>query len=142
MYVTVCPLLHSHSQTDEPVAVKTAKRLLMSNTGPSGGLDHDSFLRVMLQLRNTPDSDCELSPAQIIFGRPLRDSLSFIVTPFHLSNPHIRPLWRNAWAAKEEALCTRITLTAHSKPLRPLSTGERVFLQNQTTPTSGTDLEW
>nr|XP_033946685.1 uncharacterized protein LOC117452278 [Pseudochaenichthys georgianus] len=60
------------------VAVKTAKRLLMSNTGPSGGLDQDRFLRAMLQLRNTPDPDCNLSPAQIIFGRPLRGSLSFV----------------------------------------------------------------
>ena len=54
--------------------MKTAKRLLVSNTGPTGGLDHDRFLRAMLQLRNTPDPDCNLSPAQIIFGRPLRDS--------------------------------------------------------------------
>lgn len=37
------------------VAVKTAKRLLMSNTGPTGSLDQDRFLRAMLQLRNTPD---------------------------------------------------------------------------------------
>ena len=55
------------------------------------------------------------------------------------SNPHIRPLWRQAWAAKEEALRTRITrttesLNAHSRPLRPLTLGERVFLQNQQGP--------
>jgi hypothetical protein len=40
------------------VAVKTAKCLLMSNTGPTGSLDHDWFLRAMLQLHNTPDPDC------------------------------------------------------------------------------------
>ena len=121
------------------VAVKTAKRLLMSNTGPTGSLDHDRFLRAMLQLRNTPDPDCNLSPAQIIFGRPLRDSLSFVNRLEKFSNPHIRPLWRQAWEAKEEALRTRITRTteslkAHSRPLRPLSLGERVFLQNQQGP--------
>ena len=118
------------------VAVKTAKRLLMSNTGPTGNLDHDQFLRAMLQLRNTPDPDCHLSPAQIIFGRPLRDSLTFVNKLEKFSNPHVRPLWRHAWAAKEEALRTRMartteSLQAHSKPLRPLSIGERVFLQNQ-----------
>lgn len=52
------------------------------------------------------------------------------------SNPRVRPLWRHAWAAKEDALrtCTARTmesLKAHSKPLHPLSIGERVFLQNQ-----------
>ena len=51
------------------VAVKTAKRLLMANTGPTGSLDQDRFLRAILQLRNTPDPNCNLSPAQIIFGR-------------------------------------------------------------------------
>ncbi|PFX15327.1 Gag-Pol polyprotein [Stylophora pistillata] len=121
------------------VAVKTAKRLLMSNTGPTGSLDHDRFLRAILQLRNTPDPDCNLSPAQIIFGRPLRDSLSFVNRLEKFSNPHIRPLWSQAWEAKEVALRTRITrttesLTAHSRPHRPLSLGERVFLQNQQGP--------
>ena len=60
------------------VAVKSAKRLLMSNTSPTGSLDHDRFLRAMLQLRNTPDQDCNISPAQIVFGRPLRDTPSFV----------------------------------------------------------------
>ncbi|KAK5915526.1 hypothetical protein CesoFtcFv8_001108 [Champsocephalus esox] len=121
------------------VAVKTAKRLLMSNTGPSGGLDQDRFLRAMLQLRNTPDPDCNLSPAQIIFGRPLRGSLSFVNRLEKFSNPHIRLLWREAWVAKEDALRTRMSRTTeslgtHSRPLRPLALGERVFLQNQQGP--------
>ena len=121
------------------VAVKTAKRLLMSNTGPSGSLNHDRFLQAMLQLRNTPDPDCSLSPAQIVFGRPLRDTLSFTNRLEKFSNPHVRPLWRKAWEAKEDALCTRMTravesLKTHSRPLRPLLLGERVFLQNQQGP--------
>ena len=118
------------------VAVKTAKRLLRSNTGPTGSLDHDQFVRAMLQLRNTPDPDCKLSPAQIIFGRPLRDSLSFVNRLEKYSNPHVHPTWRQAWHAKEEALRSRITrnaesLRAHSRPLRPLAPGDAVFIQNQ-----------
>ena len=110
------------------VAVKTTKRLLLSNTGPTGSLDHDCFLRAILQLRNTPDPDCNLSPAQIIFGRPLRDTLSFVNRLEKFSNPNIRPLWRQAWAAKEDALRTRITRTTESlqvrsRPLRLLVLG-------------------
>jgi len=142
----------SQSNGRAEVAVKTAKRLLMSNTGPTGRLDHDRFLHAMLQLRNTPDPDCNLSPAQIIFGCPLRDTLSFVNELEKFSNPHIRPLWRQAWAAKEEALRTRLTrttesMTSYSRPLRPLTIGERVFIQNQrgTHPTkwdrSGTVVE-
>ena len=50
------------------VAVKTAKRLLLDNIGHSGSLDNDRFLRAILQLRNTPDPDCKLSPAEIVFA--------------------------------------------------------------------------
>ena len=60
------------------VAVKKVKRFLLSCIGPSGSLDNDKFLCGMLQLRNTPDKDCKVSPAQIIFGKPLRDSFSFV----------------------------------------------------------------
>ena len=59
------------------VAVKSAKRLLRSNIGPTGSLDTDKLLRALLQLRNTPDADCNLSPAQIIYGRPIRDAFAF-----------------------------------------------------------------
>ena len=120
--------------------MKTAKRLLTSNTSPTGSLDHDRFLLAMLQLRNTPERDCNLSPAQITFDRPLRDSLSFVNRLEKFTNPHIRPLWRQAWAAKEEALWTRISHSTESLrasgPLGPLAVGESVFLQNQrgTTP--------
>ena len=118
------------------VAVKTAKRLLRSNTGPTGSLDHDRFVRAILQLRNTPDPDCKLSPAQIIFGHPLRDTLSFVNRLEKYTNPYIQPTWRQAWSAKEEALRSRITRTtealqAHSRPLRPLALGDTVFIQNQ-----------
>ena len=61
----------------------------MSNTGPMGNLDHDYFLCAILQLRNTPDRDCNLSLAQIIFGWPLRDSLTFVNRLEKFSNPHI-----------------------------------------------------
>ena len=120
------------------VAVKTAKRLLMSNKGPSGSLNHDRILQVMLQLWNTPDQDCSLSPAEIVFGHPLRDTLSFINRLKKYSNPHVRLLWCKAWKAKD-ALYTRMSRTAeslkeHSRPLRPLSLSNRVFLQNQRGP--------
>ena len=128
------------------VAIKTAKRLLMSNTGPTGNLDHDRFLCAILQLCNTPDPDCNLSPPQIIFGCPLRDGLMFVNKLEKFSNPYVCPLWHHAWAAKEEALWTRIartteSLKAHSKPLRPLSIDERCsFRTNKaTTQPSGID---
>ncbi len=51
-------------------------------------------------------------------------------------NPHIRPMWRDAWMSKENALRTRFTrnterLNTKARDLAPLSPGERVFAQNQ-----------
>ncbi|KAK2563731.1 Uncharacterized protein P5673_012717 [Acropora cervicornis] len=106
------------------VAVKSAKRLLMSNTCPTGSLDHDRFLCAMLQLRNTPDPDCNISPAQIVFGRPLRDTLSFVNRLEKFSNP-------NEGALRSRISRTTESLKEHSQPLRPLALGERVFIQNQ-----------
>ena len=119
------------------VAVKSAKRLLRSNIDASGNLNSDKFLRAMLQLRNTPDPDCNVSPAQIVFGRPLKDAFSFINRLDKFKNQAINPIWRDAWQLKEQALRTRFIksseiLNRHSRNLRPLSIGDRVFVQNQT----------
>jgi hypothetical protein len=118
------------------VAVKTAKRLLLDNIAPSGSLNNDKFLRAILQLRNTPDPDCNVSPAEIVFGHQLRDAFKFVNTTEKFKNQHIRPMWRDAWRSKESALRTRFTRTAEhlntkARDLVPLSSGERVFVQNQ-----------
>ena len=112
------------------------KRLLKSNTGPGGSLDNDKFLRAILQLRNTPDLDCNLSPAEILFGKPLRDAFSFVNRLEKYSNPNIRPTWREAWRDKEIALRQRFhrsseSLQEHSRPLPPLVVGDKCYIQNQ-----------
>lgn len=119
------------------VAVKSAKRLLRSNVGPTGTLDNDKLLRALLQLRNTPDPDCNVSPAQIIYGRPIRDAFSFANRLEKYQNPEVHPIWRDAWASKEAALRTRFTRTSeslneHAKALQPLKPGDKCFVQNQT----------
>ena len=118
------------------VAVKSAKRLLRANVGPSGSLDNDGLLRALLQLRNTPDSDCDVSPAEILFGRPLRDSFAFTNRLEKFKNPAIRKTWRDAWETKERALRVRFTkaterLNEHVRVLPPLKVGDRCLVQNQ-----------
>ena len=119
------------------LGVKTAKRLLMENVGPSGTLDSDGVVRALLTYRNTPEPGCKLSPAQILLGRPLRDTLPYISKEVMVfNNSDILPQWREAWAAKEEALKTRYmktleTLNEHSRSLPPLRHGDHVLMQNQ-----------
>ena len=56
-------------------AVKTAKRILMDNTGPGGSLDTDKVSVALLQYHNTPLRDINASPAQLATGRQLRDGI-------------------------------------------------------------------
>ena len=118
------------------VAVKSAKRMLRDNVSPDGDLNNDSFLRALLQLRNTPDPDCGMSPAEVVFGRPLRDAFSFVNRLAKYSNHFVRRTWRETWKAKEDALRLRagrnaVALKRNSHPLPALNCGDRVFIQNQ-----------
>ena len=128
---------HPQSNGRAEVAVKSAKRLLRSNIDPSGKLDSDKFLRALLQLRNTPDPDCNISPAQIVFGKPLNDAFSFVNRLEKYKNQAINPIWREAWQLKEQALRARFIKTSeilnkHSRSLRQLTMGDKCFVQNQT----------
>ncbi|KAK3726593.1 hypothetical protein RRG08_057670 [Elysia crispata] len=64
---------NQHSNCRAEVAVKTVKRMLMDNTGPSGSLDVDRFQRTMLVYRNAIDPETRVSPALRSFGRHIRD---------------------------------------------------------------------
>ena len=118
------------------VAVKSAKRLLRTNVGPGGSLNNDRFLEAILQLRNTPDPDCKVSPAQILFGRPIRDNLMFTRKLHKFSNPLVVRTWQEAWRLKEMALRTRYAKSAErlnrsSRDLPPMRPGDACFIQNQ-----------
>lgn len=91
-----------HSNCRAELGVKTVKRLLMNNTGPSRTIDMDSFQHAMLQYRNTPDRDTKLSPAMCIFGRPIQDFIPIIPGNYR---PH--ETWHSTWKAREEALRNR-----------------------------------
>ena len=46
-----------HGNLRAEVGVKSMKRMLQGNLGPSGDLDTDAFSRALLNYRNTPDHD-------------------------------------------------------------------------------------
>ena len=56
-------------------AVKTMKRLIMENTGKGGNIDSDKIAVALLQYRNPPLKGANKSPAQLLLGRKLRDSI-------------------------------------------------------------------
>lgn len=120
-----------HSNCRAEVAVKTAKRMITDNTDHHGNLNVDSFHRAILTYRNAPDPETRLSPAQCIFGRPIKD---FIPIPRGSYNPH--STWKDMLDKREVALRNRHQRmqekwTEHTKKLSPLKIGDCVRVQNQ-----------
>jgi hypothetical protein len=120
-----------HSNARAEIGVKTAKRMLCNNISPNGGLNLDAFQRAMLTYRNTPDPDTGLSPAQCLFGRPVRD---FIPIPRGKYKPH--PTWVDMLDKRELALRNRHqrlqeVWSEHTKNLPLLRVGDCVRVQNQ-----------
>jgi hypothetical protein len=116
------------------LAVKTSKRILRDNTSAGGDIDNDKVARALLQQRNTPVNEIGLSPAQMLYGRQLRDCLP---TPAEACK--IRPEWRIIAENRERALAKRNILSIekyneHTKTLPELQVGDHVAVQNQTGP--------
>jgi len=77
------------------LAVKYTKHLLMDNIDSNGDLNIDKMVRALLMKRNTPDHNYKLSPAEVLFGHPLRDSLPFIRKDIDtFDNPQMSGKWR------------------------------------------------
>ena len=119
------------------VAVRITKRLLEDHIEPDGSINNDNFVRALLQLRNTPDRDCKLSPAEVLFGHQLRDAMPQLDKSVPIfDSPQLHKSWRENWLSKERAIRTRMVkmcekLEQNSKDLPPLRCGDTVFIQNQ-----------
>ena len=123
---------YAQSNGRAELAVKTIKRILISNCDDKGDIDTMSFARALLQYRNTPLQDLGLSPAQILYGRELRDCM-----PTMEESLHVHKEWRIAAEEREISLRKRHlrsieTYNEHSKELPELHVHDCVAVQNQT----------
>ena len=116
------------------LGVKSSKRLILDNLGPSGSLNTDKVARALLLHRNCPDPLTGLSPAQVLFGRVLRDHLPNLSGKYQP-----RAEWRLEADVREKAFAKRHAriaeqLTTGSKLLPPLQCGDHVAIQDQSQP--------
>ena len=135
---------HPSANRRAEVAVKSAKRLIRDNVGPGGNLNTNQFAQALLCHRNTPDPSSKVSPAQIVFGREVRD-----IIPRSSYRPP--KAWRDMAAAREDSFLSRHYAQSEKprpqRELKQLHPGDRVYVQEQhgSTPRkwskSGTILE-
>ena len=112
--------------------MKTAKRTLMANVGPSGELNHEAYCRAILQYRNSPLQDVRLSPAQIIFGRQIKDFIPVLSGKYRP-----RQEWGFVQEDRDRALARRLQvdgsrLERNTRQLKEIPVGTAVSIQNQT----------
>ena len=69
----VSTVLNAHSNLRGELAVKSLKRILREYVGGTGNLDSDAITQALLSHANTPCKILKLSPAQLAFGRCLKD---------------------------------------------------------------------
>ena len=121
-----------HTNLRAETAVKSAKRILSSNTKSDGSPNWESIKRSVLQHRNTPVPDLALSLAQMLYGRPIRDHLP--VKPGLFFQPS--EVWLNCQRS------SRVSLTAQDisgwrkmgwtyKIFTRSKARQNVFIQNQ-----------
>ena len=111
--------------------MKTAKRIITDNTRSDGSPEWDKICRALLQHRNTPLDGIQFSPAQLLFGRPIRDFLPIRPGKFRPSE-----VWVDCAEKRELAMRRRLSLggerwSEHTRALAPLKVGQPVFVQNQ-----------
>ena len=103
----------------------------MDNMSPDGKVNTDRFLRAMLQYRNTPQPDTRMSPAQVVFGRYLRDFIPVVGDKYEPKQE-----WAMVREYRERALARRLdrdgaVLERHTKKLDTVPVGDAVAVQNQ-----------
>ena len=118
-------LAHPHSNCRAEIGVKTVKRLLTNNTNPHGGQC------AILQYWNTSDAATKLSPAQCVFGRPIKNFIPLLPSRYI---PH--PTWSDTLAAREEALKNRHVKeveqwTVHTRRLSPPAVRQHIRIQKR-----------
>ena len=91
-------------------------------------------MRAVMQHRNTPLNDINLSPAQIVFGRPIRD---FLPVKPGLYRP--ADVWMDNAEKRELALKKRLykgleRWSEHTRSQPALHPGQNVYIQNQRGP--------
>ena len=80
---------------------------LEDNLGLNGSVNNDEIMRALLELRNTPDRDCNMSPGEVLFGRPLKDAMPQLDKSAIFESSQIHPTWHEAWAEKERRRHTK-----------------------------------
>ena len=126
----VSSVANPHSNNRGELAVKSLKRILRDYVSGSGCLDSDAITQALLAHSYTPCKTLKLSPAQLAYGRTLKDFFprnveSLTPIPGNLLSAEVK----DKMQSKIRADAGR-RLDEHTKMLPELMVGDHVQLQN------------
>ena len=119
------PQANGHAEA----AVKAAKHLILK-VAPTGDIDCEAFDRGLLELRNTP-TPAGLSPAQILYGHPLRTCVPAHPTSFTDEWQTKTEEYDRQMAARTSQDVSRYNI--HACHLTMLTIGQHIRIQDPTT---------
>jgi hypothetical protein len=128
-----------HANQKAEKSVRSAKRVTRASVKPHGELDPVPLVKGLLTLRNTPDQDTGMFPAQMLLGCDLGDFLPGTKPKAHPTrHAELKDTWQEVADWRELALAPRSAklhdrLKQGTKELPPLEIGDpnHVMLQNQ-----------
>ena len=107
------------------------KRLIRLNTGKSGCLDTDKFSKALLTYGNTPLRGLGVSPAQILHGKRLRDTIPGMPGKYTIRREWIVLILKREEALSEKHVSSQEAWSRGSKRLENFEVGQHVLVQNQ-----------
>ena len=119
-----------HNPMSNGLAENAVKRIKNLVAKTSADIHGDPFLRGLLELRNTPSKASGQSPAQILFGHPIRSLVPINQRAFAPKLQRLRDLV-DKLAIRRAKVKDQYDQRAH--PLRPLTLGSRVRIQDPVT---------
>ena len=127
---------HASSNGRAEVAVKATKRALRDNTVEDGCLDTNRFTQALLIFRNMPDRYTGKSPAELLLGRRLCDTLPHPYANHQnliANNSPVDNRWLATWSLREQNLRVRMAKMVDQLDTKALlEVGDKVRVQNQT----------
>ena len=126
-----------HANQKAERSVGKAKRVIRDAVKPNGELDPVPLIKGLLTMRNTPDQDTGLSPAEMLLGCQLQDFLPGTKPRPHIRNrTYLKDDWKRVADWRELALAPRgiklhDRLVQGTKELPPMVIGDHVMVQNQ-----------
>ena len=109
-------------------AVKAMKKIIRANVSPAGVLDRPSTVAGLMMFRNTPREPLNMSPAQLIFGQDIRDSLP--VSRASLKPDHRFAVETRRQSVRESKRKEKRKGRKGKREMDLLQQGQKVFVQH------------